>query len=904
MKNITKYVILVVISLFMFNISFVNAEVMENETLEKEAEIINNETNTEEDEKEEKKEEIIIETTTEVEAETNVLEEINNNEGLDTDGSNEEIVSQEVQKSEDETVINNEPALEVTEKEPSEVPTIEEPGKEPSEVPTIEEPEKEMPTDESKVEADTSKNEDAASINNDVTKADAPVDSEAPQSQEEEKPVEEETTSNNEMLVQRVKVITTKVDEDGNALKGAKLVIIDSDGNFVDEWVSDGTDHETMLKNGEYILREIEAPKGYVKAEDQSIVINVKIPDISAGVDFDSSICDHHKGFALYYVKSVGETEEDVTIHEVYCINQNWEVPDQYSTYTGQILNPSSIKDYTKQTVPTDASKSGNKQTIDISDPNLKSEELYNKMLDIIYHKYKAREVLKETVGYEYTDSEIRFITEAALKNYTNAGMAEVVIAYRKRGNITYAPLNVPGVIYEERSNGDIYYLRHNYRDYVYVEDTDPGEDIAIIDFGKGTSFGQIVANHWNGKDHNAKADNEHGAEERARVKRYYELFKYLISDEDKHPNDMHLYIYSSTDILPGVEPDGTDNGRYQNLLGVTGYIEDFKPQDQHYIVKNTYSNEKTNIPVKKIWNDSNDQDGKRPENIKVTLYADKKEIRTVLLSDDNDWSYTFTDLPIYNKGKEIKYEINEVEVKDYETKIDGFTITNTHKVEKTNIPVKKIWDDNNNQDGKRPENIEIILYADKVEIKRVLLNEKNQWSYTFEDLDVYNKGKEIKYEIDEVEVKDYETKIDGFTITNTHKVEKRNIPVIKIWEDKEDYCKLRPKSVTIHLFADEELIETVTLDKSNDWSYEFKNLDVYKNGNKIKYTISEDEVPEYYTEIDGNMEIGFTVTNTHFGEGDDNPKTLDNIIIYIMMLLVSIAGITKYSYSYIKSKN
>ena len=55
------------------------------------------------------------------------------------------------------------------------------------------------------------------------------------------------------------KPITVKIskrDIYGNELKGAKMQIIDSEGNIVDEWTSDGTNHVvTELPAGEYTLK-------------------------------------------------------------------------------------------------------------------------------------------------------------------------------------------------------------------------------------------------------------------------------------------------------------------------------------------------------------------------------------------------------------------------------------------------------------------------------------------------------------------------------------------------------------------------------------------------------------------------------------------------------------------------
>ena len=75
------------------------------------------------------------------------------------------------------------------------------------------------------------------------------------------------------------KPITIKIskrDIYGNELKGAKMQIIDSEGNIVDEWTSDGTDHiVTKIPVGNYTLKEIAAPDGYVIATDIKFTVDV-----------------------------------------------------------------------------------------------------------------------------------------------------------------------------------------------------------------------------------------------------------------------------------------------------------------------------------------------------------------------------------------------------------------------------------------------------------------------------------------------------------------------------------------------------------------------------------------------------------------------------------------------------
>jgi len=496
--------------------------------------------------------------------------------------------------------------------------------------------------------------------------------------------------------IQKVKVVTSKVDADGNPLAGAKLQILDSTGTPVDTWVSGTEPHETLLPDGTYTLHEVEAPEGYVLAEDKQFTVKVEIVKVDAGSDASATPCPHYTGTQMYYVEIQGEKQE------VYCINQNWETPDENSTYSGELLDEVRIRDYTKQTIPVGITEDAQNPVLsdtplDVSDPTLNDEQLYDKILDIIYHRHTAAKALAER-GLTYTKEEIRFITEVALKNYTNPGIAELQL----NGSATdefLAKLDAAGVIYQiyyDKGTKKVSYLKHNYRDFVYRPDVPLKQDIAIMEFGKGNSFGQMVANHWNSfkrtdhlhpdvKPEESKHDAKNKQKDRDTVARYYELFLYLIRDEDHHPEDMNLYIYSS-DSIPS-DLSGNDfepKGKYQNLLGVTGYYEKVEQQVLEVNMTNEYSNETREIPVEKVWDDKEDYEHLRPTTVTVNLYADGELYETVELTAENEWKYTFKDLKVYNKGKKIIYTIDENKVVEYDTNIEGdmdkgFTIINSH---------------------------------------------------------------------------------------------------------------------------------------------------------------------------------------------------------------------------------
>ena len=295
--------------------------------------------------------------------------------------------------------------------------------------------------------------------------------------------------------------------------------------------------------------------------------------------------------------------------------------------------------------------------------------------------------------------------------------------------------------------------------------------------------------------------------------------------------------------------------------------------------ISNTYT-QLVDLAVEKVWDDANDQDGKRPDAVTVRLLADgQKTDKTLTLNADNDWAGSFSDLDVYNAGQPIAYTVEEVNVAGYTSNItgnaaDGFTITNTHTPEKTALSVKKVWDDADDQDGMRPDAVTVRLLADGQDTGKTLtLNADNGWSGSFTDLDVYNAGQPIAYTVEEVNVAGYQSSItgdaaDGFTITNTHTPEKTALSVKKVWDDADDQDGKRPETVTVRLLADgQNTDKTLTLNADNDWAGSFSDLDAYKEGAAIVYTVEEADVAGYQPQITGSAATGFTITNTHTPE-------------------------------------
>ena len=273
----------------------------------------------------------------------------------------------------------------------------------------------------------------------------------------------------------------------------------------------------------------------------------------------------------------------------------------------------------------------------------------------------------------------------------------------------------------------------------------------------------------------------------------------------------------------------------------------------------NTHNPEKTVVSGSKTWEDNNNQDGKRPESITINLLANGVKLDSKTVTAADNWSWTFDELDVYANGNKITYTITEESVDGYATIVNDFDVTNTHNLEKTVVSGSKTWDDNNNQDGKRPESITINLFANGKKIVSKTVTAADNWSWTFNELDKYSGGKLIVYTITEESVDGYATIVNDFDVTNTHNLEKTVVSGSKTWDDNNNQDGKRPESITINLFANGKKIDSKTVTAADNWSWTFNELDKYSGGKLIVYTITEESVDGYATIVND-----FDVTNTH----------------------------------------
>ena len=319
----------------------------------------------------------------------------------------------------------------------------------------------------------------------------------------------------------------------------------------------------------------------------------------------------------------------------------------------------------------------------------------------------------------------------------------------------------------------------------------------------------------------------------------------------------------------------------------VTGYTSDVTGDAASgFTITNSYSPETVDVKATKNWDDANNQDGKRPTKITINLLADgqKVESKEVQAAADGTWTVEFTKLAKYKDGKEIKYTVTEDAVAEYESTITDFTITNKYAPKAIDYKVTKVWNDANNQDGKRPESVTVQLYkkvgdADPVAVegKKLTLTAKdktdaNTWVASFTNLPQYEAGKEITYSIKEVDVPaGYEASVTGQVVTNTYNPETVVLSGTKVWKDNNNQDGKRTDKVKVQIFKGEgekaELVQEIEVSEATGWKFESKALPKYENGTEIKYTVKEVAVKEYTSTITPEKDGKYTITNEHTPE-------------------------------------
>ena len=229
------------------------------------------------------------------------------------------------------------------------------------------------------------------------------------------------------------------------------------------------------------------------------------------------------------------------------------------------------------------------------------------------------------------------------------------------------------------------------------------------------------------------------------------------------------------------------------------------------------------------------------------------------------------------------------------------------------------------------PNAITVHLLADGVVVGTMQLTKDGDWEGRFIDYPRYdeNDGHEIKYTTKEDPLAGYETSyFNGNIILNRSLID---VSVEKKWIGNSqskaeltlhracDYMKFDyTLNKHVKVKVDEE-VATVELNAANNWKHTFSSLYEFytpegADGVKYKYYVTEKSIPGYDTEITGNQDSGFVVTNKEINpktpapKNPPQPKTPNtgdesNIYLYIGLMLASSALIVSIKYRVKKVK-
>lgn len=176
-------------------------------------------------------------------------------------------------------------------------------------------------------------------------------------------------------------------------------------------------------------------------------------------------------------------------------------------------------------------------------------------------------------------------------------------------------------------------------------------------------------------------------------------------------------------------------------------------------------------LTVHKVWDD-NGYPG-RPNSVTVHLLRDGEKHEEIVLNKDNQWTYTWDDLDDRYHWS-VEEDVPQGYDATYKTEDNKVFITN-HKDYEPVIPpdpedltVKKVWSDENDKRGIRPDSVTVTLYNGDKAVDKVTLGAWNNWTYTWKDLDGDGDWSVLETGIPKGYTPSYRTRGDVVTITNT----------------------------------------------------------------------------------------------------------------------------------------
>ena len=542
-------------------------------------------------------------------------------------------------------------------------------------------------------------------------------------------------------------VLISKRDVGGTEIKGATLELtgVTSNGQKFGpiEWTSGDSPHSVRLENGTYTLTETKAPNGYLPSSSIKFMVTMN----SDGTK------------AIVKIVSNGNTVDSDEISTVVMV-------DEYKT--------------TKVTVS----------------------------------KTSLTEGVGEIAGAELTVTGTTIGGEAINPIRWTSGEGEL----RKDGEIIPKELTLaPGT-----------YTLHESE---VPEGYEPAQDIVfqvtvegkvtILRNGNTIGDASLDGNHVTMVDSPSKTNVQFSKVE---VGGSTELpgAEFRIEGTDFEGHDINPIVWTSGEAPRSVQlkdgtytltetkaPDGyrvSDPIRFAIKRGQAYHVSDSgeptTPVDGNTVRVEDQRIKRLAISVTKRWSDNLDADRYRTKSVTVQLQQNGHPFGdAVTLDSSNHWTTTWPELLATDgNGKTYSYTVNEIQDPDFAKKYhftlqkrpltDGyeFTMINIHKPDTIDLEATKQWNDADDQDGVRPDQVCVVVYGTSDQpkdddssqyepVKEIMLKEnceqltaRKNWTMKASGLPKNNiYGKPYTYTVEETRLGYASTDADGKT-TYTYK--------------------------------------------------------------------------------------------------------------------------------------
>ena len=214
---------------------------------------------------------------------------------------------------------------------------------------------------------------------------------------------------------------------------------------------------------------------------------------------------------------------------------------------------------------------------------------------------------------------------------------------------------------------------------------------------------------------------------------------------------------------LPAYSEDGRTAYTYTvDEESVEGYITTVSGTNLINTITGT-----TSVSGTKTWRAP--EGTKLPESITVILNRNGSPVDSKKVTAADDWSYEFTELPVYSDdgSTAYTYTVDEESVAGYNKEVDGYDLINT-KSEKIEITGTKTW--RAPEGTELPESITVILNRNDEPVARKKVTAADDWSYEFTELPAYSEDGRTAYTytVEEKPVEGYITTVSGTNLINT----------------------------------------------------------------------------------------------------------------------------------------